>query len=31
MRGLLADVNVERHVLYLRRLLEILDLWPVLA
>src|SRR5437879_2061521 len=31
MRGLLADVNVQGHLPYLRRLLEILDLWPVLA
>jgi hypothetical protein len=31
MRGLLADVNVQGHVLYLRRLLEVLDLWIVLA
>lgn len=31
MRGLLADMNVQGHTLYLRRLLEALDLWPVLA
>lgn len=31
MRGLLADVNVQGHSLYLRRLLEALDLWSVLA
>jgi hypothetical protein len=31
MRGLLADVNVQGHLPYLRRLLESLDLWPVLA
>lgn len=31
MRGLLADVNVQGHSLYLRRLLETLDLWGVLA
>jgi hypothetical protein len=31
MRALLADVNVQGHLSYLRRLLETLDLWPVLA
>jgi hypothetical protein len=31
MRGLLADVNVQGHVPYLRQLLVNLDLWPVLA
>lgn len=31
MRGLLADVNVQGHLPYLRHLLEALDLWPVLA
>ena len=31
MRGLLADVNVQGHSAYLRQLLEVLDLWPVLA
>lgn len=31
MRGLLADVNVQGHSLYLRRLLETLGLWSVLA
>jgi hypothetical protein len=31
MRGLLADVNVQGHLSYLRRLLEVLDLWSVLA
>ena len=31
MRGLLADVNIQGHLPYLRRLLETLDLWPVLA
>jgi hypothetical protein len=31
MRGLLADVNVQGHLGYLRRLLEVLGLWPVLA
>ncbi len=31
MRGLLTDINVQGHMLYLRRLLEILDLWDVLA
>jgi hypothetical protein len=29
--GLLADVNVQGHLSYLRQLLEILDLWAVLA
>ncbi len=29
--GLLADVNVQGHLPYLRRLLEALDLWDVLA
>jgi hypothetical protein len=31
MRGLLADVNAQGHLPYLRRLLEKLDLWSVLA
>lgn len=31
MRGLLADMNVEGHLRYLRRLLETLDLWTVLT
>jgi hypothetical protein len=31
MRGLLADVNVQGHLPYLRHLLEALDLWAVLA
>jgi hypothetical protein len=31
MQGLLADVNVQGHLPYLRRLLETLDLWAVLA
>jgi hypothetical protein len=31
MRGLLADVNVQGHLPYLRYLLEALDLWAVLA
>ena len=31
MRGLLADHNVEGHAAYLRRLLDALDLWPLLA
>jgi hypothetical protein len=31
MRGLLADVNVQGHVPYLRHLLEALGLWTVLA
>ena len=31
MQGLLADVNVQGHLPYLRRLLEALGLWPVLA
>jgi hypothetical protein len=31
MPGLLADVNVQGHLPYLRQLLETLDLWPVLA
>ena len=31
MRGLLADVNVQGHLLYLHQLLENLGLWPVLA
>jgi hypothetical protein len=30
MRGLLADVNVQGHSLYLRRLLQSLDLWDLL-
>jgi hypothetical protein len=31
MRGLLADVNVQGHLPYLRQLLEALGLWVVLA
>jgi hypothetical protein len=31
MRGLLADVNVQGHLPYLRQLMVNLDLWPVLA
>ena len=31
MRGLLADVNVQGHLSYLRQLLETLELWPALA
>jgi hypothetical protein len=31
MRGLLADVNVQGHLAYLRTRLQTLDLWPVLA
>jgi len=31
MRGLLADVNVQGHLPYLRRLLDLLGLWAVLA
>lgn len=31
MRGLLADVNLQGHLPYLRLLLERLDLWTVLA
>lgn len=31
MRGLLADVNVQGHLPYLRRLLETLDLFSLLA
>jgi hypothetical protein len=31
VRGLLADVNVQGHLLYIRRLLLALDLWTVLA
>lgn len=31
MRGLLADVNVQGHLPYLRQLLVTLDLWPVLV
>ncbi len=30
MHGLLADVNVQGHLPYLRRLLEALNLWPVI-
>ena len=30
MRGLLADLNVQGHLAYLRHLLESLGLWPVL-
>jgi hypothetical protein len=31
MRGLLADENLQGHMPYLRRLLQILDLWIVLS
>ncbi len=31
MEGLLADVNVQGHLAYLRRRLEILGLWDLLA
>lgn len=31
MRGLLADVNVQGHLSYLRQLLDALALWPLLA
>lgn len=31
MRGLLADVNVQGHLAYLRHLLVALDLWTMLA
>ena len=31
MRGLLADVNVQGHLPYLRRLIAVIDLWEVLA
>ena len=31
MRGLLADVNVQGHLRYVRRLLDTLDLWTILA
>jgi len=31
MRGLLADVNVQGYMPYLRRFLETLDLWDVLS
>jgi hypothetical protein len=31
MRGLLADVNVQGHLRYVRRLLDTLGLWPILA
>jgi hypothetical protein len=31
MQGLLADVNVEGHLPYLRRLLESRDLWMILV
>ncbi len=31
MRGLLADTNVQGHALYLRRLIETLDLWSAIA
>ena len=31
MRGMLADVNVQKHLYYLRGLLEKLGLWEVLA
>jgi hypothetical protein len=31
MQGLLADVNVAGHLLYMSRLLKFLDLWPILA
>jgi len=30
MHGLLADVNVQGHLPYLRHLLEALDLWPII-
>jgi len=30
MRGLPADVNVQGHLPYLRRLLEAMDLWPAI-
>ena len=30
MRGLLADVNVQGHLPYIRHLLKVLDLMPVL-
>jgi hypothetical protein len=31
MRGVLADVNVQGHLLYLRHLLVALDLWTILV
>src|SRR5688572_23512831 len=31
MRGLLADVNVQGQLPYVRRLLVVLDLWDILA
>ena len=31
MRGMLADVNVQGHLVYLRWRLEALDLWSVLV
>ena len=31
MQGLLADVNVEGHLPYIRRLLEARDLWSLLV
>jgi hypothetical protein len=31
MRGMLADVNIQGHLRYLRRVLESLDLWSTLA
>ena len=31
MRGLLADVNVQGHLPYVKQLMENLGLWPVLA
>jgi hypothetical protein len=31
MQGLLADINVQGHLSYLRRLLEALDLWFIFA
>jgi hypothetical protein len=31
MQGLLADVNVQGHLFYLRQLLESLELWPILV
>ena len=31
MRGLLADVNIQGHLPYLRRLVQTLDEWPLVA
>jgi hypothetical protein len=31
MRGLLADVNVQRYALVVRQLLQALDIWPLLV